>query len=116
MCRLNKLCRLHNIATLVLLEPFINSSQLLHVANKLGFSSVLASQNNKIWVFMRYRFFCDALTQTDQFLHLLVHSPSCSASYLFTCVHAKSTRSERCELWADCFHLQASISFPWWQF
>lgn len=49
--QLCKLCHLHFVSFLVIIEPFIDSSYVHSICAKLGFSNPLYAASNKIWCF-----------------------------------------------------------------
>lgn len=52
VCRLKRLCTLHSLSILVLVELFISADKLPFFSNRLHFSNTWASNNNKILVFV----------------------------------------------------------------
>lgn len=86
--RLKKLCRLHSLVTLVLIEPFISADRIVDIKSKLGFSECMAVDSNKIWVFWNSLFSFRLLSQFDQYAHLhgshlSLSSPKCNWTWFF---------------------------------
>lgn len=49
--RLKRLCRIHSVSVLVLLEPIVSVDSMDSLRDALHFSDSLFLNNNKIWVF-----------------------------------------------------------------
>lgn len=112
--RLRKLCKLHNVSILFLLEPFISSDHLPSLASALGFTSFLASANGKIWILWRHNIVLTFSSQTDQLYHVQCSHPAMLHSCALTSVYAKCTAVARRQLWSDLLHLQSEIrDQPW---
>ncbi|KAJ8766129.1 hypothetical protein K2173_021646 [Erythroxylum novogranatense] len=111
--RLKKLCRIHAISCIILLEPFIEAARITEIQSKLGFQYSFASDSNKIWFLCRNGITCSVVFQSSQLLHLKVEGFSSSPVYV-TGVYAKSTRAARRVLWVDLLCLQQQIGNASW--
>lgn len=114
MRRLRKLCRLHNLSALFLLEPMISSDNLSRIASHFGFQHSLASYSGKIWVFWRHNLSFSFSCQSDQFLHFDCHHPLFDKKFFVTVVYAKCTVAERRLLWTSLLDLYLRVQdTPW---
>lgn len=101
------------LSCLVLLEPFVDSTQLSALQSKLCFDVSCASDNKKIWVLCRRGITFHVEYQTSQLLHLRLDGFIGSPVFV-TAIYAKSTRADRRTLWSDLLLLQNSIvDVPW---
>ncbi|KAL0922716.1 hypothetical protein M5K25_006726 [Dendrobium thyrsiflorum] len=105
------LCWIHNISFLVLLEPFINSINLVGTARFLGFKHAVANTSNKIWVFGKDPIVMDVIGYFTQVLHCNIKF--LNLNYCASFVYAASSRSGRKFLWEQLTDFHSIYNLPW---
>lgn len=98
---------------MAIFEPLIPVDRINDICRQLNFEAYSYSVTNKIWLFWRHGLRLSVISSSEQYLHAEVGDRTGGFLCFVTAIYARSTRSDRLQLWSDLQHLGTSITRPW---
>lgn len=114
MERIQSLKIIHQLAMIVILEPYSTNSQLQHCRIQLGMEKVMCNRNGKIWVFWNHEVDCTMLENDKQQLTCEIQHTQIPHKFFSIVVYAKCRDHLIRPLWERMLQLSDKFKgFPW---
>lgn len=110
--RLINLRKIHNLAMIAILEPFVNYSHIESYRMQLMMSHSYSNPNNKIWLFWNEEVNCNILDSNQQYITCEIRHEDCNENFIMTYVYAKCKDHLRKPLWDGMLNW-SDTNYPW---